>query len=427
MRAVVVGGGLAGIAAALDLLDAGQDVTLLEARPTLGGAVQTLPERDGDPSPPPDNGQHIALGCCTEYVRFLERLGQSTSVRRLRLRLPVIDERGQLGSIGAGALPLLRYSHLSVRDRVGVASVVLRMRRLDPRAHDGESFGALLRRLGASEASIERFWDVFVRPALNLPCDEASAGLGLFTVQTALLGPRAASDLLLPVAPLGAMHGDAALRALTEGGCTVRLRTRAASLEEGAVVTATGDRVDGDAFVLAVPPDESAVLLGEPAPELGDSPIVSVHMLFDRVLLAPPLAALLRSPAHWVFDRGRLTGHRPERGQYLTVVSSGVPDLAAVRGQELVELMRAALVERLGDAELLWSRVSREPQATFAGRPGTWTRRPAAATAKPNVVRASAWTQTGWPATMEGAIRSGRAAARLLLSLSARPSRAEAR
>ena len=115
-----------------------------------------------------------------------------------------------------------------------------------------------------------------------------------------------------------------------------------------AAVTADGERAEGDCFVLAVPPADAAELLGEPAPSLEDSPIVSVHLLFDRRLLRPPLAALLGSPAHWIFDRGRITGHEPEKGQYLTVVSSGAPELAAFRGRELVELMRSAIVERLG-------------------------------------------------------------------------------
>jgi len=159
-----------------------------------------------------------------------------------------------------------------------------------------------------------------------------------------------------------------------------------------------------------VPPRESARLLGEPDPELEDSPIVSVHLWFDRQLLREPLAALLGSDAHWVFDRGRLTGHEPERGQYLTVVSSGVPELMEIRGRELVDRIAGQLVERLGSAELLWSRVSREPYATIALRPGT--ERAAAATARPNVVRAGSWTDTGWPATTESAVRSGRAAAK---------------
>src|SRR5439155_25145847 len=100
MKAVVVGGGLAGLAAALELVDRGHDVTLLEARPTLGGAVQTLPRRDDDPEPPPDNGQHIALGCFSSYLRFLDRIGSLSRVRRLPLRLPVIDERGRVAASG---------------------------------------------------------------------------------------------------------------------------------------------------------------------------------------------------------------------------------------------------------------------------------------------------------------------------------------
>jgi hypothetical protein len=264
-----------------------------------------------------------------------------------------------------------------------------------------ETFGGMLRRLGESDVSINRFWDVFVRPALNLSADEVDAEAGLFTVRTALLGPRANSDLVLPLKPLGWMHGDAAGRALAD---RVRLDERIESLDD----------LDADAIVVAVPPAESARLLGEPDPALESSPIVSVHLLFDRPILSVPLAALLGSDAHWVFDRGALTGHAaPDGGQYLTVVSSGVPELMEIRGRELVDRIARELTERLGHADLAWSRVSREPNATIALRPGTV--RPGAVTARPNVVRAGAWTDTGWPATMESAVRSGRFAARRLL------------
>jgi squalene-associated FAD-dependent desaturase len=414
VRVAVVGGGLAGLAAALELADAGEEVTLLEARPTLGGAVQTLPERAGDPDPPPDNGQHIALGCFAEYLRLLERLGEGRSYRRRPLALPVIGRDGAVAFVAPGPLALLRYRHLSWRDRLAVARVARRLGSLVPAHHETETFAALLRRLGQSQAAVDRFWDVFIRPALNLRCEEVSAALGIFTVQTALLGSRADSDLVLPTAPLGAMHGDAAGRALGERGADVRTGTRVEALEERAVVLADGERLEADAVVLAVPPRESARLLGEPEPGLEDSPIVSVHLLFDRRLLEYELAALLGSPAHWVFDRGRLTGREPERGQYLTVVSSGAPELLAVRGRALVDLMAGELTARLGASELLWSRVSREPAATFAARPGTAALRPGPVTARANVVRAGAWTDTGWPATMESAVRSGAAAVRFL-------------
>jgi squalene-associated FAD-dependent desaturase len=411
VRTVVVGGGLAGLAAALDLADAGHDVTLLEARPTLGGAVQTLPEREGDPQPPPDNGQHIALGCFTEYLRFLARVGESGSVLRKRLALPVIAEDRALSAIEPSPAALLRYRHLPLRDRVAILRVLWRLRTAQPASQ--ETFGALLRRLGASEAAVARFWDVFVRPALNLRSDEASAEAGLFTVRTALLGPRANADLILPLQPLGRMHGDAAGSALAAAGATVRTEVRVVAIEDNVVLSSDGGPLEADAVVVAVPPRESARLLGEPEPGLEDSPIVSVHLWFDRRLLAQPLAALLGSDAHWVFDRGVLTGHEPARGQYLSVVASGVPELLDVRGRGLVDRIAGQLTERLGAAELLWSRVSREPYATIALRPGV--ERPSAETGRPHVVRAGAWTDTGWPVTMESAVRSGRKAAQHIL------------
>jgi protoporphyrinogen oxidase len=229
-------------------------------------------------------------------------------------------------------------------------------------------------------------------------------------VQTALLAGRRASDVLLPTAPLGQMHGGAVRAHLEQRDVVVDTNARVDDL----------DRVEADAVVLAVPPRESAQLLGEPEPALEESPIVSVHLLFDRPILRHPLAALLASDAHWVFDHGALTGHAPPHGQYLTVVSSGVPELMALRGRELVERIAAQLTERLGPADLLWSRVSREPRATIALRPGTAALRPGPATSRPNVTRAGAWTDTGWPATMESAVRSGRVAARLSAGVTTR-------
>jgi squalene-associated FAD-dependent desaturase len=402
VKVSVVGGGLAGLSAALELVDAGHTVTVLEARPTLGGAVQTLPEREGDPEPPPDNGQHIGLGCFTEYLAFLDRIGEGGSFLRTRLGLPVIDEDGAAATIEPSLTGLLRYRHLSLKERTRIPFTLLRLRSAQSRPE--ESFGELLRRVGENSDSIARFWDVFVRPALNLRCDEVDADAGLFTVRTALLGPRANSDLILPTQPLGRMHGDAAGAALAAAGATIETDARVVSIDE----------VDADAIVVAVPPQESARLLGDPEPALEDSPIVSVHLWFERQLLDQPLAALLDSDAHWVFDRGALTGHRPDRGQYLTVVSSGVPELLEVRGRELVERVAGQLIERLGAAELLWSRVSREPYATIALRPGV--QRPGVETSHPNVARAGSWTDTGWPATMESAIRSGRRAAQHILS-----------
>src|SRR5437868_10328276 len=424
MRAVVVGGGLAGLSAALELVDAGHEVTLLEARPTLGGKVQTLPERDGDPEPPPDNGQHIALGCFTNYLQFLERIGSRDAVRRLPLELTVIDERGRTAKIAYGLGPLLRYRHLPVRDRLRVALLLARLPRLEPR--ESETFGEFLLRHGQTAAAIERFWDVFIRPGLNLRTDEVQAEAACFTVLRALRSGRAASDVVLPTAPLGSMHGEAAGRTLEQAGARVQLGARVDDLAE----------LDADAVILALPPEEAARLLGEDW-TFEHSPIVSVHLLFDRVILRPPMAALLGSHAHWIFDRGALMGRGPsekasvrDRGpgegkparsdrevppwppdaQYLTVVSSAAPELLEIRGRELVDLIAGQVTARLGAAEVLWSRVSREPEATIAVRPGF--SRPQAA--REELALAGAWLAAPWPPTMEGAVRSGRAAAQLL-------------
>jgi squalene-associated FAD-dependent desaturase len=405
MRAAVVGGGLAGLAAALDLVDAGHDVTVYEARPTLGGAVQTLPARAGDPEPPPDNGQHIALGCFTEYLAFLDRIGEGGSYARRPLELRVVASDGHVSTITPTLRALLAYDHLPLAERLRLLWVLRRIPRHIPHPEfDAETFGSYLRRLGATQLQIDRFWEVFIRPALNLRTDEVAAAPAVFTVMRALLGRREDSDLILPSRPLGAMHGEAARRALEVSGATVRTNARIESLTD----------LDADGIVLAVPAPEAAQLLDEPPPPLEDSPIVSIHLLIDRPLLRFPFAALLGSDAHWVFDRGALTGVQPNGGQYLTVVSSAVPELMELRGRELVERIAEQVTSRLGRAELLWSRVSREPRATVALRPNAAAARATAVMERRDVVLAGAWTDTGWPVTMEGAVRSGRMAARAL-------------
>ena len=195
MNAAVVGGGLAGLAAALELADQGHAVTLYEARPTLGGAVQTLPEREGDPSPPPDNGQHIALGCFTEYLRFLDRIGEGALLPPPPARAAG-DRRGRPRGDDRALGPARSSATATSRSATGSGCA----RGTAPRRSGSatQTFGALLRELGCSDESIDSFWDVFVRPALNLRTDEVSAEWGVFTVRTALLAARDASDVLLP-------------------------------------------------------------------------------------------------------------------------------------------------------------------------------------------------------------------------------------
>ena len=361
MKAAVVGGGLAGCAAALELLDAGHDVTLLEARPTLGGAVQTLPEREGDPAPPPDNGQHIALGCFTEYLAFLERIGESGSVRRMRLSLPVVDEGRRWAQISPGSILLARYAHLPLRERPLVWQL-LALRGLDPAVHDDETFADFLSRKGQSQRAIERFWDVFIRPALNLPSAEASAAMGIFTVQTALLAGRRAGELVLPAKPLGRMHGDAARRALERDGATVETGVRVDDARR------SGRRRDRGC--------NAARRIGAAARRSG----ARSRAIADRQRASPVRPSASAHAARRATRLGRALGLRPRRahrtdrraGQYLTIVSSGVPELMEIRGRELVDHIASQLTERLGHAEL--ALVACQPRAACNRRPASGNR-----------------------------------------------------
>ena len=396
MRAAVVGGGLAGLAAGLELVDAGCEVTLYEARPTLGGAVQTLPARDGDPEPPPDNGQHIALGCFTEYLRFLDRIGEKASYLRLALELPVIAENGRTAPIGRSAASFLRYRHLSFRDRMHVANAVRHLPQTGP---PDRTFGELLRELGCSDASIDRFWDVFVRPALNLPADEVSSEWGVFTVRTALLDPRSERR-----DPAGATaRGDARRggRSRASGGRCRRRDECAGRLSRGARrgcrrrrgpagrvrATARGGR----SRARAITDRQRPSALRSSAPRASARGAARERRALGvRQGPADRTHAGRRSPV----PDGRIERGARARGDPRPRARR--PDCRAAR--RAARARRASLV-----------RVSREPEATLALRPGV--RRPHVATERENVVRAGAWTDTGWPATMEGAVRSGRAAA----------------
>ena len=418
LRAVVVGGGLAGIAAALELADAGAEVTLREARPRLGGATFSI-ERDGLWM---DNGQHVFLRCCTAYVALLERLGVSDQVHlQARLDIPVVAPDGRSSRLARNGLPaplhlggsLARYRFLSAAERLSAARAVLALRRLDlaDPALDERTFGDWLGEHGQSTGVQERFWDLIVLPTVNLRSADASLALATKVFQTGLLEDAAAADIGWSAVPLGRLHGDAAEAALAAAGVEVRLRAPVASLDD----------LDADAVVVAVPHDEAASLVpgAARAVALGHAPIVNLHVVYDRRVTDLTLAAGVGTPVQYVFDR---TGsHGISAGQYLAVSLSGAFDYDRKRVDELRALFVPEL-ERLfpaaARAEVTRFFVTREPHATFRQGPGTAALRRVEAPA--GVFVAGAWTDTGWPATMEGAVRSGLAAARAALGVETR-------
>jgi hydroxysqualene dehydroxylase len=434
---IVVGGGLAGIAAALDCAAAGAAVTLLESRGRLGGQVYSF-DRDGHPA---DNGQHVFLRCCTEYRGLIDRIGAGSMVTlQERLDIAVLSPgrgggRARRGRLNRSGLPaplhlagaLLRYPFLSVRGRLSAAMTMRALARVDvdDPANDARTFGDWLRDHGQDARAGDALWDLITRPTVNLGCGEASLAQAAYVFQEGLLAANDAGDIGHARVPLSEIHDVAARAALERAGVVVRLQTGVAAIDPGFTVTLSGgsETLAADAVVLATGPGRMAGLLPagsgvDPASllTLGESPIVNVHVVYDRPVLDAPFAAGVGSPVQWVFDR--TASHGVTEGQYLVVTLSAAVEELSMSGGEIIKRYLASLRELLpaaASAKVMRAFVTRDHAATFRAAPGQRALRPAAATALPGLALAGAHTDTGWPATMEGAVRSGRAAARVVL------------
>jgi hydroxysqualene dehydroxylase len=460
---VVIGGGLAGITAAIDLCDAGHAVTLLESRPRLGGAASSY-RRAGMTV---DNGQHVFLRCCAFYQQLLARLDVTGQVGiQERFDVTVLAGTGLAGTGATGAGPtgtgpagpararlrrsslpsplhltaaLARYPLLSLTERVKVARAALAFRFADPTSPelDRQRLGDWLAARGQAERARRRLWDLFIISALNISGDDASTGLAAKVIKTALLGRKDAADIGMARVPLGRLHSDATAALLARLGASVQLGARAASVEQlpsggfriglsrgdlAGPGEAAGQALLADAVVLAVPPGQAARLAGSAGvaeaasfDRLGYSPIVNVHVIYDRQVMDLPFAAAVDSPVQWVFDKTKHAGL--PAGQYLAVSVSAADDLVDTPTAEVREMFLPALEELFpaaAGAGITDFFVTRERRATFRQEPGSGALRPGAATSVPGLALAGAWTDTGWPDTMEGAVRSGHNAAQVL-------------
>jgi hydroxysqualene dehydroxylase len=433
---VVVGGGLAGISAAVACGEAGLRVTLLEARSRLGGATWSL-QREGLWL---DNGQHVFLRCFTEYRDLLERLGVSDRVvLQPSLDLPVAAPGGPVCRLRRHPLPspahlapsLLRFSHLSLADRVRAGTTVRRLGKVDrdARAVDEQKLGDWLARQGASDDAIDLLWDLLIRPTLNLPAREASLALAAKVFQTGLLGAPADADVGWSKVPLGRLHAEPALALLARLGGEVRTGVRLLRIEEerggrrALALHGPVSRLEADAVVLAVPHEAAASVLpddvaldGGALRALGRAAIVNLYVGFDRKVMAEPVLAAVRSPLQWIFDRTDTSGLAS--GQLLAISLSAADEYLDLSVDELERRFLPEIARLLPQART--ARTThfipiREPAATFRQAPGMRRLRPPPGRIVPGLFLAGAWTDTGWPATMEGAVRSGRTAAAAVL------------
>ena len=496
MKVVVIGGGLAGITAAIALAQAKHEVTLLEAKPRLGGATMSF-TRDGLVI---DTGQHVFLRCCTAYLGLLDRLGVAAQAP-LQPRFDVtVVAPGKKAALRRRRVPapfhmlpaLFGYPFLNFSERARLGLAALAFRRLNPAdpETDSQRLGDWLAAHGQDERTRRVLWDLFSVSSLNVPGDDASLALAAVVVQTGLLGKADAADIGVPALPLGELHGTAAAKLLAKLGAEVQLSAKVASIElegdefvvrlanssaetggdpsgnnSGRSTATTGPadqqprppetyaapqapsrglpRRGGDgggtppsargvgggsfpprrysAVVLAVPHEQAAKLVPAGAlpaetvdgwAGLGAAPIVNVHVRYDRKVMDVPFAAAVDSPVQWVFDRTRISGMhaRGEAGQYLALSQSAADEYANTPVAELREIFLPALealFPAAKDATVTEFFVTREKRATFRQVPGTARLRPKAGTGLPGLVLAGSWTDTGWPDTMEGAVRSG--------------------
>ncbi|MGB9482328.1 MAG: hydroxysqualene dehydroxylase HpnE [Candidatus Dormiibacterota bacterium] len=441
MEALVVGGGLAGISAALELADQGARVTLVERAPVLGGLCRSVPDPVAGRV---DTGQHVYLGCCTELESFLEQIEVKPAWGQRRLELVVANPRtGITRRLQAAPLPspvhllpvLLRWPGLPTRQLVQSAAVATALRSLsagDQALLDAVPARSWLHSLGQDDLVIRQLWDPFLISACNVSLDRCSAGLAAYVIREGLLGSGDAGAMRIPATDLTAWLDPPSRRRLAALGVDLKLRWRAAELLTGKVRrhlvrSAEGQEVEADLVVLAGSAMAAKRLLSsrgisdpivEAAARLPNSPIVNLHLFTDRPFLPGPVVTAPGSPLQWLFDRSQL-GEEELVLDGQPVFHSAISLSAA---EELIGTAETTITESLWRlcqdlfpaarrARLRHSRVTREAAATFAAVPGSAAARPGPTTPLEGLWLAGNWTDTGWPATMEGAVRSGRSAA----------------
>ncbi|HEY6537918.1 MAG TPA: hydroxysqualene dehydroxylase HpnE, partial [Candidatus Dormibacteraeota bacterium] len=401
MDAVVVGGGLAGISAALELADQGARVTLVERAPVLGGLCRSVPDPVAGRV---DTGQHVYLGCCTELERLLGRIGAEPAWRQERLELAVADSvKGRSRTLRAGRLPapahllplLWRWPGLPTRQRLATAAVASALRSFSAEDRvllDIVPARSWLQSLGQDEVAIRQLWEPLLVSACNVSLDRCSAGVAAYVIREGLLGGSAAGSLRIPATDLTAWLDPPSRRELTARAVEVKLRWRVAELLPGPGSThllrsAEGEELKADQVVLAGSAASARRLLtsrgaADPvldrAAALPLSPIVNLHLFTDRPFLPGPVVAAPGSPLQWLFDRSRL-GDGDQAIDGVAVFHSAASLSAA---DALVGVAQTTLTTQLWQlcqelfpaarrARLRHSRVTREAAATFAALPGS--------------------------------------------------------
>jgi len=436
---VVIGGGFAGLSAAVALAQIGFRVAVLESKPALGGRAYSF--ADPETGDFVDNGQHVLMGCYAETLKLLDRIGQTAQlVFHRNLAIEMLERDGRAGVLKTARLPgplhmtvgLMRYGLLTPRERMSAMVAGLRMLgmyRRDRARLARTTVAGVMDLLGQGERARRCLWYPLAIATLNEDPDLASAALLAEVLKRAFFSRRANSAFVYAKVGLSDLYCPASVRMIEAGGGLVETRARVDALELGAdgrvsgVRLRDGRRLKASNFIATVPPAQLVRLLPEQAAagpffahlgEITYSPIVCVHAWYDREVTEAPFVGFVGTTTQWLFNKRRIFAENGARANgYLSFVISGARKLVDTGNEELLDQVTSDLTTMIPaarEARLIKALVLKEKQATMAPSPECDRLRPGLATPIDNFFLAGDWIQTGLPATIESAVKSGHAA-----------------
>jgi squalene-associated FAD-dependent desaturase len=437
---VIIGGGFAGLSAAVALAEAGFRVAVLERKPRLGGRAYSFPDPEGGDSV--DNGQHVLMGCYTQTIDFLKKIGTYNQlVFRDRIEMEMIASDGKRARLKTGWLPgplhmmsaLMRYQMLSMGERSSVLMAgawMMAMNRFARKKLERTTVAELLGNLHQSPHACQSFWYPLAIATLNEEPGRASAALLAEVWGRAFFGRRRDSAFVYSKVGLSELYCEAAERFIEERGGMVAPRTGVETLEldgdhtVGCVRLRDGKKLEAANFISAVPSGALLAMLPPamrdnsffaPLAELKVSPIICVHVWLDREVTDCAFVGFIGTTTQWMFNKRKIfTQNGEQQDGYLSFVISGARELVDRSNDELLDQVMADLhrmIPAARDAKLVKALVLKEKQATIAPDLDSHRLRPIAVTPIDNLFLAGDWIQTGLPATIESAVISGRAAA----------------
>ncbi|MBL4699831.1 MAG: FAD-dependent oxidoreductase [Phycisphaeraceae bacterium] len=434
---LIIGGGLAGIASALQLAKAGQSVTLVETRTRLGGRATSFEDRATHELL--DNCQHVLLRCCTNLIDLYDRLGMSDQIDWHK-RYYFCNAQGQIDKMEADDLPapthlthsMMNFTGLTWSEKFAISRGMLNVMKLGVEGRKKwhhKSFAHWLKENRQPAGAIQKFWACVTISALNEQPQNMAADYALQVFQEAFCANDTAYYMGLPKVPLARLY-DAAQHAIEKAGGQVLLRTSAEKLcyDQGKITSLQlndGTQLTAKNYLCSVPFDrlkklsDPAMCKADPRlTQLGEfhvSPIVGIHIWFSRIVMDLPHMALTQSPLRWIFNKGTDSAG----WQHLHGVISAADDLISLSADEIQKMVVAEMrkvLPKVGNLDPVRHQVIKEKRATFRLAPGVDDIRPQAKGKINNLYLAGDWTDSGWPATMEGAVRSGYRAAGAILN-----------